>query len=75
MKGLFLTIATLLFSLAGFACNTCNSKQAADVRALVFGDDFYVNVFYSVLPFVVFAGIVTWISKSGKRNLSDNKVV
>jgi len=44
----------------------CNSRQATDVRALVFGDDFYKNVVFSILPFVVFTGIIVLIYKSGK---------
>ncbi len=66
MKGIFLTLIMFFFSLISEACTMCNSRQATDVRALVFGDDFYKNVFFTVLPFIAFTGIIVFIYKSGK---------
>ena len=67
MKVTLLTISILFFSLANKACTMCNSKQAIDVRALVFGEDFHKNVFFTVLPFLAFTVIVGFIYKSGER--------
>lgn len=66
MKVILLTLTVLFFSLASKACTMCNSKQATGVRALVFGDNFYKNVFFTVLPFIAFTGIIVSIYKSGK---------
>ncbi len=66
MKVILLTLITFFFSLISEACTMCNSRQATDVRALVFGDDFYKNVFFTVLPFIVFTSIIVLIYKSGK---------
>ncbi len=66
MKVILLTLSMLFFSLASEACTMCNSKQATDVRAIVFGDDFYKNLLFSILPFVVFTGIIVTIYKGGK---------
>jgi hypothetical protein len=66
MKVIMLALIMFLFSLSSEACTMCNSKQATDVRALVFGDDFYKNLFFTVLPFVVFTGIIVFIYKRGK---------
>ncbi|OLY94525.1 hypothetical protein SAMN05444008_101148 [Cnuella takakiae] len=66
MKVILTTLAMFFFSLTSEACTMCSSKQATEVRALVFGDDFYNNLLSSVLPFVVFTGIIVFIYKGGK---------
>lgn len=66
MKPFLINIAVLLISLSGYACTLCNSKTAKDVRTLVFGEDFYSNLFISILPFIFFAGIIVFIYKGGR---------
>ncbi len=71
MKILLLTLAMFFFPCTSEACTMCDSKTATDVRAEVFGDDFYNNLFVIVLPFIMFTGIIVCIHKSG-RTIKSN---
>jgi hypothetical protein len=66
MKVILLFLIMLFFTLPSEACTMCNSTQATEVRAVVFGDDFYKNIFFTVLAFIAFSAIVVYIYKNGK---------
>jgi isoprenylcysteine carboxyl methyltransferase (ICMT) family protein YpbQ len=68
MKVVLFILVIFFNSLTSLACTLCNSRQAADVRALVFGNDFYKNLFFSILPFVVFTVIIVIISRNNKSH-------
>lgn len=62
----------LLVATPAFACTLCNSTRAEQVRAAVFGPDFWLNAGLTVLPFVICLGITALIYywfPGRKRNL------
>lgn len=64
MKLLWL-IGAILLPAAGYACPFCNSKSAREIRASLFGPDLPFNLLVTVLPFVIFYGIVYVIYHGG----------
>ena len=40
-----------------FACTLCHTDQAQELRAAVFGSDFWPNLAISLLPFVILVAI------------------
>jgi hypothetical protein len=55
------TIVTCLSPSITFACTLCHSEAAENVRAAIFGPNFWQNVGLTVLPFLVFVAIVACI--------------
>ena len=43
---------------AAFACAFCHSATGAEVRAAIFGGDFWRNILELLSPFAVFAAVV-----------------
>ncbi len=64
MKILFL-ISSLIISVAAQACPFCNSKTAKEMRVSLFGPDLPVNLFITILPFIIFSLIVYFIYYGG----------
>ena len=54
-------ILTLLCAAPSFACPVCDTGTGETVRAGVFGSDFGINLLVTLLPFAVFAVIVSLI--------------
>jgi hypothetical protein len=52
---------------AALACTLCHSDLAREVRAAVFGHDFWLNVAVSVVPFAILAAIATLVHGRGAR--------
>jgi hypothetical protein len=46
---------------AADACPVCDSQTGQEVRAAVFNEDFWSNLFVSLAPFPIFLGIVAAI--------------
>lgn len=53
--------AALLSASSASACPLCHTETGVKVRAGIFGDEFGRNVFVTLLPFPVLAGIVALI--------------
>ncbi len=61
------TVFLLFCSYSASACPFCDSKTATEIRASLFGLDFFYNLAASTLPFVAFYAILLVIYKSGGR--------
>lgn len=56
------------------ACPLCHTETARQIRAAIFGPDFWFNVGVTILPFVLFLGITALIygkPRSEPRRISD----
>ncbi len=70
MKFNFLLVFALVAAPA-FGCPFCKSETAAEIRASIFGANFFFNLVVSLLPFVILYIVTIVIYKTGKT--TDNK--
>lgn len=56
---LFLTLSCFLLTAELHACPFCDGGESGrnEVKEIIFGPDFGRNVIYTLLPFLVFAGV------------------
>jgi hypothetical protein len=60
MQGV-LVVRSLVLTAASASCPDC--PPVRDARALVLGDAFWMNVVWTVLPFVAIALVLAWLAR------------
>jgi hypothetical protein len=60
---LLLPVAVLLEAAPALACPLCASETGRRVREGIFGPEFGSNLFGTLLPFLILAGITAWIHR------------
>ncbi len=60
MKRMFI-LSFSLFSQKIFACPLCHTETGVQVNRGIFDENFLLNLSYSVLPFLVLAGLVSGV--------------
>jgi hypothetical protein len=68
----FLLLASI--STISSACPFCNTQTAAEIRASLFGPDFFYYLMASLLPFLIFVIIILLIYKGGYKTKTSQKI-
>ena len=70
----YAAFVVLIVTTPASPCPLCHTETARQIRAAIFGPDFWFNVGVTLLPFVVFLGITALIygnPRSEHRRISD----